>query len=729
MKRLINTRLILTILLASVVAFAVGYIVRGTGHQPATSLLDEHAGHGLEASVDEGGNIIWTCSMHPQIQLPEPGNCPICFMELIPIRRGDDSTATSLRGIEISEEARLLAGIETEPVQRLDVDVERRMVGKVDYDETRVRAITAWTGGRVDRMFVDYTGKEVKQGQAMVSIYSPELLTAQVELIEAHKALEDLKDSKLPLIRNTAQRMVEAAGEKLRLLGLQKSQIEAVVRQGRPSDHITIHAPQGGVVLTKNVNEGQYVTTGSPIYSIADLSVVWVILEAYESDLPWVEIGQQVAFQTEAYPGKTFGGTVVYIDPVVSEKTRTVRVRLEVSNRDRSLKPGMLVRAVRHRDGATAGTSEPRLVIPATAPLITGKRAVVYVQDPQDPGRFEGREIVLGPKAGAHYIVKNGLEEGERVVTRGNFKIDSAVQIIARPSMMSPVGAESKGGGHDHGPRTGQPTASPADSPPGRELPPLFASKARLLDATFRELEGAVVTGDLALTHLAFGVFNKELRLIDGTGLERRAALLWREYAMLLGNDAIIGAEVPDTRRLHQVFAEMKGHYAGFRAAFNLDAPEEALAAPESFQRQLGAVFARYEHLSEALAADDMAGAQAAADAMAEALRKVDMAVLGGPAHNVWMAALARMNDGLAVVREAGDIVAVRTGLEPISVGLAEAIVKLGVQTEGPVFELFCPMAFDYDGATWLQRDESIRNPYMGQAMPTCGETNQQLKQ
>jgi len=729
MKPFVNTRLILAVVLASVVAFALGYLVSGPGHPPTGSLLDEHAGHGLEAATDEAGNIIWTCSMHPQIQLPEPGNCPICFMELIPVRRGDDSAATSLRGIEISEEARLLAGIETEPVQRLDVDVERRMLGRVDYDETRVRAITAWTGGRVDRMFVDYTGKEVRQGQPMVSIYSPELLTAQAELIEAHKALEEMKDSKLPLIRNTAERMVEAAREKLRLLGLQKAQIDAVVRQGKPSDHITLHAPQGGVVLTKNVNEGQYVTTGSPIYSIADLSVVWVILEAYETDLPWVDVGQQVAFQTEAYPGKTFGGKVVYIDPVVNEKTRTVRVRLEVPNADRSLKPGMLVRAVRHRDGVAAGGDGPRLVIPATAPLVTGRRAVVYVEDPQSPGRFEGREIVLGPRAGAHYVVKSGLEEGERVVTRGNFKIDSAIQIIARPSMMSPVGAESRGAGHDHGPGTGQAATGRPDASPGGELPPLFASKARLLDATFRELETAVATGDLARTHLAFGVFNKELRLIDGTGLRRRDALLWREYAMLLGNDAIIGAEVPDTRRLNEVFAEMKRHYAGFRAAFNLDAPEEEMAAPESFRRQLGAVFDRYEPLSEALAADDMPAAQAAADAMAEALRKVDMTVLAGPAHNVWMAALARMNDGLAVIREAGDIVAVRTGLEPISVGLAEAIAKLGVETPGPVFELFCPMAFDYEGATWLQRDESIRNPYMGKAMLTCGETNQQLKQ
>lgn len=730
MSRFRNMRLVLVVILASVAAFAVGYAVRDAGSPPAQSLLDEHAGHGLEAAADEQGNITWTCSMHPQIQLPEPGNCPICFMELIPLQRRDDSAATSLREIEISEDARRLAGIETEPVQRLDVDVQTRMVGKVDYDETRVRSITAWTGGRVDKMYVDYTGKVVRQGQPMVSIYSPELLTAQAELIEARKALDDLRDSKLPLIRNTAARTVEAAREKLRLLGLKKGQIDAMVREGKPSDHITLYAPQGGVVLTKEVNEGQYVKTGSAIYSIADLSVVWVILEAYESDLPWVEPGQQVAFQTEAYPGKTFKGTVVYIDPVVTEKTRTVRVRLEVPNADGSLKPGMLVRAVRHKDGAAAREAEPRLVIPATAPLITGKRAVVYVENPEIPGRYEGREIVLGPRANEYYIVRSGLEEGERVVTRGNFKIDSAVQIIAKPSMMNPIGAATRGAGHDHGSLSGPGAKTPpgAATPASQDLPPLFASKVRLLDTAFQDLAVAVATGDLSKTHLAFGVFNKELRLIDGTGLDRQAALNWREYSMLLGNDAIIGAEVPDAKRLGEVFAEMQGHYAGFRAAFDLDAPAEELAAPESFRQQLGTVFARYEPLAEALAADDMHAARSAADTMAEALRQVDMTVLNGPAHNAWMAALAKMNDGLAALREAQDIVAVRTGFEPISVGLAEAILKLGVQTDGPVFELFCPMAFDYEGATWLQRDENIRNPYMGQAMPTCGETNQQLR-
>lgn len=539
----------------------------------------------------------------------------------------------------------------------------------------------------------------------MVSIYSPELLTAQGELIQAVKALADLKNSNLDLVKDSARRTEEAAREKLRLLGLTKSQIDKVAREGKPSDHITLYAPQGGVVIDKDVNEGQYVKTGTSIYSIADLSSLWVILEAYESDLPWIALGQQVEFQTEAYPGKIFKGKVVYIDPLVNEKTRTVRVRLEVGNEDGSLKPGMLVRATQQRGGGK-GTKDSPLVIPASAPLITGKRAVVYVANPDKPGTYEGREIVLGPRAGSHYIVKNGLEEGERVVTKGNFKIDSAVQIVAKPSMMNPA------------------ISMPSMD---EELPSLFTSKLRLLDQSFEQLASEVMAGDLEKTHLAFGRFHKELRLIDASGLEGDAALRWKEHSMLLANDAILGAEAPNGERLNEIFSEMRRHYDAFKTDFNLNG-SDSMETPEAFRQQLGLVFASYDALSTALAQDDAQAARKAAAETSQALRLVNESDLSGPAHNVWQEALARMNDGLTAIREADDIVGIRTGFEPLSVGLSEAILKLGAKTDGPLFELFCPMAFEYEGATWLQRDEDIRNPYFGSAMSSCGEVNQQLK-
>ncbi|EGB15143.1 efflux transporter, RND family, MFP subunit [Pseudodesulfovibrio mercurii] len=701
-------RMVMVTIIVAIAAFVAGYMARGvnvgTGDGTAVNATAEKE-HDLDAHFDEEGNVTWTCSMHPQIRLPKPGKCPICFMDLIPLRHEEEGERTSIREITLTESARKLAGIATDEVRRLDVAVETRMVGKVDYDETRVRSITAWTGGRVDKMYVDYTGDRVKPGQPMVSIYSPELLTAQAELIQAVKALEDLRNSNLDLVKNSARRTEDAAREKLRLLGLTKGQIDRVVKNGKASDHITLYAPQGGVVIGKNVNEGQYVKTGTSIYSVADLSTLWVILEAYESDLPWVEPGRLVEFQTEAYPGKVFKGKVVYIDPLVNEKTRTVRVRLEVGNKDGSLKPGMLVRARQKKGGDRTGGESP-LVIPASAPLITGKRAVVYVANPDKDGAYEGREIVLGPRAGNHYIVRSGLKEGERVVTKGNFKIDSAIQIVARPSMMNP----SSG------------TEALQD-----ELPSLFTSKLRLLDESFARLTETVKTGELDKTHLAFGSFNKELRLIDGSALEGTSALRWKEHAMLLGNDAILGAEATDVERLHGIFTEMQGHYADLKADFKLS-DGERLTAPKPFREQLGLVYASYEPMAAALAVDDMEAAKKAAAETSAALLLINDSDLSGPAHNVWQEALTKMNDGLTAIREADDIVGVRTGFEPLSVGLAQAILKLGIETGGPLYEIFCPMAFDYAGATWLQRDQTVRNPYFGTAMSSCGEVNQQLK-
>lgn len=700
----------LIVVLVTVAAFAAGYALKGHNAPPSeiAEHLESEGEHQLEKKVDEQGNITWTCSMHPQIQLPEPGNCPICFMELIPLERKDDSKKNSLREITLTENARKLAGITVEPVKRLDVSVETRMVGKVDYDETRVRTITAWTGGRVVRMHVDYTGDLVKKGQPMVSLYSPELLTAQAELIQAVKARKDLENSKLDLVKESAARTEEASREKLRLLGLTKQQIEKVIRNGKPADNITLYAPQSGVVIKKNVNEGQYVKTGEPIYSIADLSTLWVILEAYESDLPWIELGQNVRFTTEAYPGKFFEGKVVYVDPVVNEKTRTVRVRLEVSNDDSSLKPGMLVRATQQKDGQPRDNTDSPLVIPASAPLITGKRAVVYVANPDKEGAFEGREVILGAKAGNYYIVKNGLEENEKVVTNGNFKIDSAVQIVAKPSMMNPsVGNSSMN---------------------AEELPPLFASKLRLLKESFNALSSVVETNDLDKTHLAFGRFNKEIRMIDGSDLEGSAALNWKEYSMLLSNDAILGAEAQDKKRLQEIFGEMKQHFDALQAQFNITGESTKTSTPVEFKKQLGNVFVQYEALAEALATDNADKARQAAATLSGALQLVDGSVLAGPAHNTWAKTLTQMNDGLEAIRNAEDIVGIRTGFEPISVGLSSAVMELGVEMEGSLYEIFCPMAFEYEGATWLQRDESIRNPYFGSAMSSCGEVNQQLK-
>ncbi len=432
----------------------------------------------------------WTCSMHPQIRQPGPGPCPLCAMDLIPVAAPE--AGDTLAQLRLSPAAQVLASIQTAPVERRFAPIETRMVGKIAIDETQVRSITAWVAGRIDRLYVDYTGVRVEKGDHIAYLYSPELLTAQEELIQARRARERLVDS------GTAQATVEAAREKLRLLGLKEEQIARIERTRRASDHLTIYAPTGGVVIKKHLSEGAYVQTGTPIYTIADLSRLWLELSAYESDLSWIHYGQPVEFSTKAYPGEVFSGQVVFVDPVLDEQTRTVRVRVNVANAQGRLKPGMLVSAVAYAEvGAHGRTISPELVgkwispmhpeivrnapgacdicgmalvraeelydtsdeaeralplvVPTSAALLTGKRAVVYVA--LGEGLYEGREVVLGPRAGDYYVVREGLREGEQVVVNGAFKIDSALQIRAQPSAMYPAGGapDHGAGSHHHG--------------------------------------------------------------------------------------------------------------------------------------------------------------------------------------------------------------------------------------------------------------------------------------
>lgn len=404
------------------VAFTVGRCTAGHSHASVPE---------SEASSLKPQASLWTCSMHPQIKLPHPGKCPICGMDLIPLKTGG---ADHPRELSVSPSAAKLMQLETAPVERKPVQVDVRMVGKVDYDETRTAFITARVPGRLDRLFIDYTGVQVKQGDAMASIYSPDLLSARQELLQALQSVKALTNSSSTIIRDVSQSTVNSVREKLRLWGLTPEQIREIETQGKLTDHMTIYAPAGGVVVQKNAQEGSYVKTGDRIYTVADLSQVWVQLDAYESDLPWLRDGQKVTFTTEAYPGETFEGTVAFMDPVLNSATRTVNVRVNVSNPELKMKPGMFVHAVAY---APVFETDP-LVIPASAPLLTGSRAVVYVEVPgTDSPSYEGRDVELGPKAGDFYVVRSGLSEGERVVVQGAFKLDAELQIQAKPSMMS----------------------------------------------------------------------------------------------------------------------------------------------------------------------------------------------------------------------------------------------------------------------------------------------------
>lgn len=428
--------------------------------------------HGSEnaTAVDESATPAeYTCSMHPQIRQPNPGKCPICAMDLIPAGQADKDDAGP-REISLTRHAQALARIQTTPVERRIPEVEIRLFGRVELDETRTRSITARFPARIERLYVNFTGVQVKAGDHLAKIYSPELLTAQAELISA--------------LRFNDPRAIRASREKLHLWGLSEAVIKAVESKAEPSDTMDIDSPLGGVVTKKLVSDGDYVETGAALFEIADLSTVWVVLDAYERDKPWLRFGQSLEFTVEALPGKTFEGRISFIPPVLDTGTRTFKIRVNVDNKEEFLRPGMFVTGVvkaqvageglvldsslegkwispMHpeivKDGpgtcdvcgmdlvpaaelgyVAADSAEAPLLVPASAVLQTGKRAVVYVEVPdRERPTYEGREIVLGPRAGDDYIVFSGLEDGERVVTNGAFKLDSALQLLAKPSMMS----------------------------------------------------------------------------------------------------------------------------------------------------------------------------------------------------------------------------------------------------------------------------------------------------
>lgn len=393
-----------------VAAFFLGLIFSGQGDKTS---------HDPQASV-EGAATIYTCSMHPEIRNEGPGKCPICGMDLTPVAT-DGSDNDGPRTLSLSPRAAALLNVQTTPVQRRAVMRELRLFGRIEPDETRLSYITARFPGRIERLLVNFTGATVEQGTALAELYSPELLAAQQELLQARGG--------------SAQGLIEAAREKLRLWGLSDAQIAQIEEAGRASNTLTLHAAMAGVVLEMDARQGMFVETGQRLYSMADLSWVWVQLEAYETDLPWLRMGQEVTIKVQALPGETFSGRVVFVAPVVNDRTRAARVRVEVANPDLRLRPGMFVRAVIR---ATPQTDEQPMVIPASAPLITGRRAVVYVQQPdRDRPTYEGRDIVLGPRMEDAFIVESGLDVGELVVTHGNFRIDSELQLRGRISMMT----------------------------------------------------------------------------------------------------------------------------------------------------------------------------------------------------------------------------------------------------------------------------------------------------
>lgn len=631
----------LVALLLILIAFVIGYrLASPDAHAPGAQGADPHA-HDAHLAADAPVQY-YTCSMHPSVRLTDPNaKCPICHMDLIPVEGGSTDPQDEGR-ITLSEQQSALSAIETVSVERYFPLATERLYGKITYDQTTLARISAYFPGRIEKLYINFTGVPVQEGDHLAEIYSPELIGAFEELRQASLSAQQSSPSS-DFVHTTALQTLKAVRDKLRLFGIDAAQIDRVEHEGFDGDAFTIRTPMGGVVTEVMVREGDYLRTGQPIATIADLDHLWLDLQAYESQLPFIRWGQAVEFTVESHPGETFSGRISFIEPLIDPRTRTAAVRVAVENQNQSLKPGMFASAVitprvgetgalasdelvgrwvcpmhptfvRDAPGACAichmdlvpaesmatpghaPTTLAPMVIPAGAVLFTGTRSVVYVAHKSGAGQsFEARRVTLGPRAGDFYIVRDGLSEGERVVSHGAFRVDSAMQIAAKPSMMMLPQT------HEHTPGDAAASATPPAAPP----PP-----------------------------------------------------------------------------------------------------------------GLGAIYDAYLGAQRALSEDDLAGYNASASALSAAAGAFVTTGLDADAHDAWREARGTLTGA----GPGDDLNAARDRFHAISRAVIALAQRLGHEGDHSWSVVHCPMAFDFEGADWLQASDEIANPYFGSGMLRCGE-------
>ncbi|RUO24336.1 efflux RND transporter periplasmic adaptor subunit [Aliidiomarina minuta] len=587
-----------TVIAVIFISIVVGITALGVSFQTPHDDSHDHD-HNQETVVSqsaEEGEQQYTCSMHPSFRSTDPNDrCPICGMELVPVAssaaREDD-----LERIEFTGRSLALLDLQTHVVQRGPATRQLRLIGSLDFDERSLTAISAWTGGRIEHLHVNYTGAYVEAGDPLVELYSPELYVAQQELIQAYAQTQREAPA---FLADSNQTTLRAARERLRLLGLSGSQIEAIIESGEASDRVTIHAPSEGLVVNRNVAQGDYVNTGDTVLELADQDRLWAVFELFERDLQYIEVGQELEFKLQS-SNEQMQGVVESLGPRIDAERRTREVRVAVNAGEHSLTPGSFVRATVDID------VDDVMTIPASAPLLTGDRAVVYVRVAADSGEFEARNLDIGRRLGDSYEVLSGLEEGDLVVSRGAFRIDSELQLRGRPSMMAPQGGGAVG--HDHG--NGQ------------------------------------------------------------------------------GNGAM--AEEEATHAEH-----------------------EELTVPAGESLQLNDLPQHYFAMWDALQSDDLDAWQEAAEQFYEAADGISWPHNMHDVHD-------ELSAGAGHAHHVGSLDQARELFHVHSQGMI-ALARADY-LEVDAYLMFCPMAFDNQGAYWLQPDNRLLNPYFGGSMLRCGD-------
>ena len=417
-----NRRKILVYTALAAVLALLGFLFRRpltawfTGQPMRAETAEARAGH--EHGAEEAA--YYTCPMHPSVKQKGPGQCPICGMNLVPVSAkapGADAGVVTLDPAQALE-----IGVRSSPVVKRPVESEIRATGRVTFDETRLEDVTVKFGGYIGRLNVEETGRFVKKGQTLFTLYSPELYAAQQEYLVALASQRAARGTAAP---DRADYLVAASRQKLRLWDLEEHQIRQLAEGGKPVEQVPVLSPASGYVVEKDVVQGASVQPGMRLFRIAGLDQVWVEAEVFESELQRVRVGQTAVVTLPYNPGQELRGRVSRILPTLTAESRTGRVRIHLANRPGP--GGLLLRPDMYADVALRSEAREALMVPATAVLYTGPRRLVFVD--LGEGRYEQREVQLGAKSGDHYEVLSGLQEGERVVASGNFLVDAEARL------------------------------------------------------------------------------------------------------------------------------------------------------------------------------------------------------------------------------------------------------------------------------------------------------------
>ncbi len=502
---------------ALAIGLLLGWLLFKNSTQPVQELS--------ELSSNQAESEIWTCSMHPQIRQNEPGDCPICGMDLIPASQANSDNEI---GFQMTADAIKLANIQTTTIGNTDATegATLKLNGKIQANETKSASLVTHIPGRIEKLYVSYTGEQVNKGQKIATIYSPELITAQKELLEAQK------------IQDISPGLLTAARNKLKYWKVGDQVIQDILTSGTIRENFIIYADHPGVVEQKRVSVGDYLTTGEVLFDVQNLYSLWALFDVYENDLPQVKVGRTIHFTTPSAPNKRFKAKITFLNPVIDPSTRAATIRAEVSNTTGKLKPEMFITG----ELQTSKKSD-NVTIPKSAVLWTGQRSVVYVKVPDTSiPSFEYREIEIADATASGYAVVSGLEYGEEVVTNGAFVIDASAQLNNQVSMMNKNVMAKNAIHSDHLPDHTNTT------------PQKFKEQLTAMADSYLLLKDALVASDKQkAAESAFDILSKE-KQVDMSMVKDKAHIYWMEQIQAIQSHAKKITETEDIEEQRKQF-------------------------------------------------------------------------------------------------------------------------------------------------------------------------------